>query len=162
MQRAMTIGRLASAAGVGVETIRYYQRRGLLDEPRKPFRGYRHYPADLAKRVRFIKRAQALGFTLEEVACLLRLDGADRCADTRELAAHKVASIDRKLIDLTAMRDALSALVRQCETGRAEGSCPIISVLALDGEWLCINQGVLQMHTEWRRNLSSRPCEQAA
>jgi MerR family mercuric resistance operon transcriptional regulator len=90
MQRAMTIGRLAETAGVGVETIRYYQRRGLLDEPRKPFRGHRHYPADMAKHVRFIKRAQALGFTLEEIASLLRLDGADCCSDTRELAAHKV------------------------------------------------------------------------
>jgi MerR family mercuric resistance operon transcriptional regulator len=106
----------------------------LLDEPRKPFRGYRHYPADMAKRVRFIKRAQALGFTLEEIASLLRLEGADCCADTRELAAHKVALIERKLLDLAAMRDALSALVRQCETGQAEGLCPIISVLAQDGE----------------------------
>jgi MerR family mercuric resistance operon transcriptional regulator len=60
MQRAMTIGRLAATAGVSVETIRYYQRRGLLDEPRKPFHGYRHYPPAMAKRVRFIKRAQAL------------------------------------------------------------------------------------------------------
>ena len=81
MQRAMTIGRLAATAGVSVETIRYYQRRGLLDEPRKPFRGFRHYPADMAKRVRFIKRAQALGFTLEEIVSLLRLDGADCCAE---------------------------------------------------------------------------------
>ena len=132
MQCAMTIGRLAAAAGVGVETIRYYQRRGLLDEPPKPLRGHRHYPADTANRVRFIKRAQALGFTLEEIANLLRLDGADCCSDTRELAAHKVALIERKLLDLAAMRDALAALMRQCETGQAEGLCPIISVLARD------------------------------
>jgi MerR family transcriptional regulator, mercuric resistance operon regulatory protein len=132
MQRAMTIGRLATAAGVNVETIRYYQRRGLLDEPHKPFQGYRHYPEDMVKRLRFIKRAQALGFTLEEIAGLLRLDGADCCADTRELAAHKVAVIEQKLLDLTAMRDALAALMRQCEHGQAEGPCPIISVLAQD------------------------------
>jgi MerR family transcriptional regulator, mercuric resistance operon regulatory protein len=132
MQRAMTIGRLAATAGVSVETIRYYQRRGLLDEPRKPLRGHRHYPADIANRVRLIKRAQALGFTLEEVASLLQLDGAGRCADTRELAAHKVALIERKLLDLAAMRDALSALVHQCETGQADGLCPIISILARD------------------------------
>ena len=94
--------------------------------------GYRHYPADMAKRVRFIKRAQALGFTLEEIASLLRLDGADCCADTRELAAHKIALIERKLLDLAAMRDALAALVHQCDTGQAEGPCPIISVLAQD------------------------------
>ncbi|WP_424363799.1 Hg(II)-responsive transcriptional regulator [Methylocystis parvus] len=130
MQRAMTIGRLAAAAGVNVETIRYYQRRGLLDEPHKPFRGYRHYPDDTVRRLRFIKRAQALGFTLEEIASLLRLDGAGCCADTRELAAHKVAMIEQKLSDLAAMRDALTALMRQCEDGQAEGPCPIISVLA--------------------------------
>lgn len=132
MQRTMTIGRLATAAGVNVETVRYYQRRGLLDEPHKPFRGYRHYPDDTVKRLRFIKRAQALGFTLEEIAGLLRLDGADCCADTRELAAHKVVVIEQKLSDLAAMRDALKALMRQCESGQTEGLCPIISVLAQD------------------------------
>jgi len=132
MQRELTIGRLAALAGVHVETIRYYQRRGLLDEPRKPLGGYRHYPADMAKRVRFIKRAQALGFTLEEITSLLRLDGADCCADTRELAAHKVALIERRLLDLAAMRDALVALVRQCDTGQTKGPCPIISVLERD------------------------------
>ncbi|HEY8033919.1 MAG TPA: Hg(II)-responsive transcriptional regulator [Methylocella sp.] len=132
MQRELTIGRLAALADVNVETIRYYQRRGLLDEPRKPSGGYRHYPADMARRVRFIKRAQALGFTLEEIASLLRLDGADCCADTRELAAHKIALIERKLLDLAAMRAALAALVHQCNTGQAGGPCPIISVLAQD------------------------------
>jgi MerR family mercuric resistance operon transcriptional regulator len=132
MQRELTIGRLAALAGVNVETIRYYQRGGLLDEPRKPSGGYRHYPANMARRVRFIKRAQALGFTLEEIASLLRLDGADCCANTRELAAHKIALIERKLLDLAAMRAALAALVQQCNTGQAEGPCPIISVLEQD------------------------------
>jgi MerR family transcriptional regulator, mercuric resistance operon regulatory protein len=132
MWREVTIGRLAALAGVNVETIRYYQRRGLLDEPRKPLGGYRHYPAEVAKRVRFIKRSQALGFTLEETASLLRLDGADCCADTRELAAHKVALIERKLVDLAAMRDALAALVRQCDAGQVEASCPIIRALSRD------------------------------
>jgi MerR family mercuric resistance operon transcriptional regulator len=132
MQRELTIGRLAALAGVSVETIRYYQRRGLLDEPHKPLGGHRHYPADVAKRLRFIKRAQTLGFTLEETASLLQLDGADCCADTRELAAHKIALIERKLLDLAAMRAALAALVHQCNTGQTEGRCPIISVLAQD------------------------------
>ena len=132
MWREVTIGRLAALAGVNVETIRYYQRRGLLDEPRKPLGGYRHYPTEVAKRVRFIKRSQALGFTLEETASLLRLDGADCSADTRELAAHKVALIERKLVDLAAMRDALAALVRQCDAGQVEASCPIIRALSRD------------------------------
>ena len=86
----------------------------------------------MAKRVRFIKRSQALGFTLEETASLLRLDGADCCADTRELAAHKVALIERKLVDLAATRDALAALVRQCDAGQVEASCPIIRALSRD------------------------------
>jgi MerR family transcriptional regulator, mercuric resistance operon regulatory protein len=132
MWREVTIGRLAALAGVNVETIRYYQRRGLLDEPRKPLGGYRHYPAEVAKRVRFIKRSQGLGFTLEETASLLRLDGADCCADTRELAAYKVALIERKRVDLAAMRDALAALVRQCDAGQVEASCPIIRTLSRD------------------------------
>jgi len=132
MRQDLTIGRLAALAGVNVETIRYYQRRGLLDKPRKPLGGYRHYPAGTAKRVRFIKRAQALGFTLEEIASLLQLEGADCCAGTRKAAAHKVASIERKLVDLVAMRDALAALVRQCDTGQAEPRCPIIDALRRD------------------------------
>jgi MerR family mercuric resistance operon transcriptional regulator len=129
MQQDLTIGRLAALAGVNVETIRYYQRRGLLSEPQKPLGGYRHYPADMAKRVRFIKRAQALGFTLEEIAGLLRLDGSDCCAGTRELAAHKIALIEQKLNDLTAIHNVLSALVHQCGNGEGEASCPIIRVL---------------------------------
>jgi len=76
----------------------------LLDEAKKPLGGYRHYPPDTAERVRFIKRAQALGFTLEEIAGLLRLDAASACAETRELAAHKLALIEEKLAELTAMR----------------------------------------------------------
>jgi len=129
MQNALTIGRLAAVAGVNVETIRYYQRRGLLDEPRKPVGGYRHYPPDMTKRIRFIKRAQGLGFTLDEIASLLRLDGADCCADTRELAAQKVALIERKLADLASMREALASLVDQCDMGKAEAACPIIRAL---------------------------------
>lgn len=132
MQRELTIGRLASLAGVNVETIRYYQRRGLLDEPRKPFGGYRHYPPDMAKRVRFIKRAQALGFTLEEIASLLRLEAADCCRDTRDLAAQKVTLIERKLADLAAIRDALAALVGQCDAGESSVACPIIRALEND------------------------------
>lgn len=127
----LTIGKLAERAGVNVETIRYYQRRGLLVEPEKPMGGYRRYPADMAKRVRFIKRAQALGFTLEEVTGLLRLDAARACTETRGLAAHKLMLIEQKLDDLKAMRKALAALVAKCDTG-VSGACPIIQVLTRD------------------------------
>ena len=105
MRDDLTIGKLAESAGVNVETIRYYQRRGLLHEPKKPVGGYRHYSPETTKRVRFIKRAQALGFTLEEVAELLRLDAASACAETRELAAHKLKLIEEKLAELKAQKN---------------------------------------------------------
>ncbi|HET6375963.1 MAG TPA: MerR family transcriptional regulator [Methylocella sp.] len=132
MSHSLTIGRLAALAGVHVETVRYYQRRGLLEEPRKPHGGCRRYPADMAKRIRFIKRAQALGFTLDEILILLQIDGADCCADTRKLAGQKLALIECKLADLKAMRDALEALLHQCGTGDSKAACPIIQALAGD------------------------------
>lgn len=132
MMTELTIGRLADEAGVNVETIRYYQRRGLMPEPDKPISGHRRYPAAVIKRVRFIKRAQVLGFTLDEVGSLLELDEARACAETRDLAAHKLKVIDGKLANLRAMRKALSALLLQCDTGATKGNCPIIHTLAAD------------------------------
>jgi len=132
MASELTIGRVAKLAGVNVETIRYYQRRRLLAEPEKPHMGYRRYPADSVKHIRFIKRAQALGFTLEEIAELLRLEEARACAETRALAAHKIELIDQKLTGLTAMRKALAGLVQQCERKQPAKGCPIIEVLEQD------------------------------
>jgi MerR family transcriptional regulator, mercuric resistance operon regulatory protein len=126
----LTIGRLAAEAGVNVETIRYYQRRGLMTEPAKPTNGQRRYAVDAVKRVRFIKRAQVLGFTLEEIGSLLELDEAHACADTRVLAANKLQVIEGKLADLDAMRKALTMLLLQCDAGGAKDRCPIIDVLA--------------------------------
>jgi len=128
----LSIGQLAAAAGVGVETIRYYQRRGLLEEPEKPPGGQRRYQADCAKRVRFVKRAQALGFTLDEIAALLSLNEACACAETHELAVWKLDLINRKLADLAAMRDALARLVSACESGDGSAGCPIIRALEND------------------------------
>ena len=128
----LTIGGLADEAGVNVETIRYYQRRGLMPEPDKPAQGYRRYDATTVKRVRFIKRAQALGFTLEEIGGLLELDEAHACAETRELASHKLEAIETKLADLAAMRRALMTLLRQCDAGAMKGNCPIIHALGAD------------------------------
>lgn len=130
MAKELTIGGVAKLAGVNVETIRYYQRRGLLAEPDKPHMGYRRYPADIVKHIRFIKRAQALGFTLNEVAALLRLEEARVCVKTRALAVRKIDVIDQKLTGLTAMREALARLVQQCDAGRPAKGCPIIQVLA--------------------------------
>lgn len=132
MARNLTIGRVARLAGVSVETIRFYQRRRLLEEPPKPREGYRRYPEEAVKRIRFIKRAQVLGFTLEEVASLLDLEKARACAETRAMAAHKVDLIDRKLTDLTAIREALASLIEQCDAGEPAKGCPIIDVLSRD------------------------------
>jgi MerR family mercuric resistance operon transcriptional regulator len=128
----LTIGRLAAEAGVNVETIRYYQRRALMPEPEKPINGQRRYAVDAVRRVRFIKRAQVLGFTLEEIGSLLELDEAHACAETRELAAHKLEVIEGKLADLKAMRKALTALLRECDTGATKAACPIIRALGAD------------------------------
>jgi MerR family mercuric resistance operon transcriptional regulator len=128
----LTIGRLATEAGVNVETIRYYQRRGLMTEPDKPMNGQRRYAVDAVKRVRFIKRAQVLGFTPDEIGGLLQLDEAHACAETRELASHKLEVIESKLADLKAMRKALTSLLRKCDTGSDKGACPIIHALAAD------------------------------
>jgi MerR family mercuric resistance operon transcriptional regulator len=128
----LTIGTLAKQGGVNVETIRYYQRRGLLQEPLKPRGGFRHYTTDAVKRVRFIKRAQALGFTLEEITGLLTLDERKACLETREIAAHKLGLIEEKISDLSKMKRALARLVRACDTSSAGAPCPIIHLLADD------------------------------
>ncbi|HBO1414526.1 Hg(II)-responsive transcriptional regulator [Pseudomonas aeruginosa] len=130
MAAVLTIGKLASAAGVSVETIRYYQRRGLLDEPAKPLGGHRRYPQGIVKRLRFIKRAQALGFTLTEIGGLLTLDESRACTETRALAAHKLVLITQKMADLAAMQQALGGLLQQCDAEDGGASCPIIEALA--------------------------------
>lgn len=126
---SLTIGRLARAAGVGVETIRYYQDRKLLPVP--PSTGaFRYYPASLVERIRFIKRAQELGFSLGEIAQLLRLeDGADR-GSIRHIATDRLSQIEQKLTDLRRMRNALMHLVAECEHTGADLPCPIIGTLA--------------------------------
>ena len=128
----LTIGRVATAAGVNVETIRYYQRRRLLEEPAKPSGGYRNYPMKMVKRIRFIKRAQSLGFTLEDVAGLLQLNDSDACTKTRCLAVRKLTLIEQNIRELAAIRDALAGLVDQCNRKRRRGACPIIEVLQTD------------------------------
>ena len=129
MAREPTIGKIAKLAAVNVETIRYYQRRGLLSEPEKPRGGYRRYPAHIVKRIRFIKRAQALGFILNEVAVLMELEEARACGVTRRLALDKIKAIDQKLAGLMSIRKTLAALVQQCGAGRSTKRCPIIHAL---------------------------------
>lgn len=124
----VAIGRLARTAGVHVETVRYYQRRGLLPLPPKPPRGTRVYPPETLARLRFIKRAQELGFTLREIADLLRL-GDGECREMRALAEGKHADIAARIKDLRAMQRALQRLIRACRDG-PQARCPIIQALA--------------------------------
>lgn len=125
-----TIGAVAKACGVHVETVRYYQRRGLLDEPRRPSGGVRRYGEMTIRRLRFIRRAQALGFTLDEIAELLRLERTPDCGRARKLASARLADVAAKLADLERMRAALAALVKACAAGRDPRSCPIVESLA--------------------------------
>ncbi len=128
---AMTIGRLARAAGVGVETIRYYQQRALLPVP-STVGAFRHYPVELTARIRFIKRAQELGFSLDEISELLRLEDGTNRTSIRRIASDRLNQIERKLVDLKRMRKVLKHLVAECEHTRADLPCPIIATLALD------------------------------
>lgn len=127
----MRIGQVAAEAGVPIDTLRYYEKRGLLDEPERRPSGYREYPPDTVRLIRFIKRAQDLGFTLEEIEALLRLRGAKgrSRAAARALAAAKVAAIDEKIRRLQAIREALGVLLKSCECARGEPECPILEAL---------------------------------
>ena len=120
-----TIGALARAAGVGVETVRYYQRRGLLPEPARPPGEVRRYGAEDVKRLRFIRSAQAAGFTLSEIGELIALDASDDRKRARELAEARVAAIDEKIAELQEARDALAGLADACASKRG-GPCPIL------------------------------------
>ncbi len=130
MSEEMTIGRVARAAGVNIETIRYYQRRGLLAKPRKPLSGYRRYAPDTLARLRFIRRAQELGFTLREIVDLLKL-GDGSCKETRELAERKRSNIEARINDLMSMRKTLDELIRACRPG-INPTCPIVESLSSD------------------------------
>jgi MerR family mercuric resistance operon transcriptional regulator len=126
---ALTIGRLAKAGGVGVETVRYYQRRGLLALPDRAG-GYgegtvRRYSDEDVRRLKFIRTAQAAGFTLEQISELLSLDASDDRPRVRALAAERIEALDARIAQLQAARDALSRLATSCASGSA-GPCPIL------------------------------------
>jgi MerR family mercuric resistance operon transcriptional regulator len=123
----MTIGKLAAAGGVGVETIRYYQRRGLLEEPSRNefYGGVRRYGAPDVQRLRFIRAAQGAGFTLDQIAELLELDATDDRARARALATERIAALDARIAELREARTALARLARDCASSGA-GPCPIL------------------------------------
>jgi len=126
----MTIGGLARAAGVHVETIRYYQRLGLLDNPPRPPGGVRRYGGREVSKLRFIKRAQELGFSLAETRRLMRLQDPQACSAARSLATEKLALVESKLTDLARLQSVLSELIGRCDRHHGRQACPIIESLA--------------------------------
>jgi len=134
MLSGMRTSEVADQAGVNAQTLRYYERRGLLPEPPRSPGGYREYPVSAVSVLRFVKRAQELGFTLAEIEELLELadGGPDGCMRARALAEAHTAMLDTKIADLQRMRDSLGTLIATCELPRADRDCPLLQ--ALDGD----------------------------
>ena len=124
----LTIGKLAASAGVGRETIRYYERQGLIDAPPRSPAGYRHFPPDTVLRLRFIRRAQELGFTLGEISDLLalRVDEVSACGPVEAGAREKLEQVETKISDLRRIGDALHRLVDKCQAREPTSGCPIL------------------------------------
>lgn len=125
----LTIGGFAQTAGVNVETIRYYQRRGLLPEPERPSGGIRRYNQDDVARMTFIKTAQGLGFSLDEIAELLRLDDGTHCVEASSLARHKLNDVRDKIANLRRIEKVLDNLVTHCQVEGGNVTCPLITSL---------------------------------
>ena len=125
----LTIGALATQAGVNVETIRFYQRKRMMHEPARPPGSVRRYGVADLQRVRFIKSAQRLGFSLDEIAQLLKLEDGSHCDEAREQALHKLMDVRARLADLRSMEAALSDLVKRCCAARGRIRCPLIASL---------------------------------
>ncbi|QJC55595.1 Mercuric resistance operon regulatory protein [Polaromonas vacuolata] len=127
--RNLTIGNFAKEASVNVETIRFYQRKGLLPEPNKPYGSIRRYGLADVRRVRFVKSAQRLGFSLDEIAELLLLEDGTRCEEVSSLAERKLQDVREKLHDLQRMESVLASLVSSCHSNSGALTCPLIENL---------------------------------
>jgi Hg(II)-responsive transcriptional regulator len=139
----MRTSELAKRSGVNVQTLRYYERRGLLAAPPRSGSGYRAYPSDAVRVVRFVKRAQQLGFTLDEIEELMHLadGGPDNCESARTVAAARLSDLDSKIADLRRMRDSLDRLVTTCTRPRPDRECPLLQAIDVAAE-----------HTPWPRS----------
>ncbi|MEH6444847.1 MAG: Hg(II)-responsive transcriptional regulator [Oceanospirillaceae bacterium] len=126
----MKISQLAKMAAVNIETIRYYERRELINQPLKPAQGYRDYSEKILERVLFIKSAQKLGFTLDEIASLLQL-GEQQCLSVQTIAEHKLVDIKEKIENLTRLENLLEDLVTRCKCNPSETACPIVTTLVV-------------------------------
>jgi MerR family transcriptional regulator, copper efflux regulator len=131
VMQGLTIGKLAKAANVGVETVRFYEREGLIAEPPRRRSGYRQYPTDTVRRVLFIRRAKELGFSLKEISELLslRVEPSITCADVRAVARGKISDIETKISQLERMKAALDRLARACRGQGPTSECPILDAL---------------------------------
>ncbi len=129
MTKPRTIGQLARQAGVNIETIRYYQRLGIISEPPKPEQGYRVYPHESVERILFIRRAKQLGFSLKEIAELLAL-GDGHCDDVRLHAENKQAQINKQIRDLQNLQQTLDKLIKTCQQKENNTRCPIVASLS--------------------------------
>lgn len=129
----LTIGKVARLAGVGVETVRFYERQGLIDEPPRRQSGYRQYPHETVSRVRFIRQAKELGFSLKEIKQLqeLRIDPSATCHDGRQRTRAKIQQIDEKIRSLQRIKQALQKLEAACDGEGSVSTCPVLN--ALDG-----------------------------
>jgi MerR family copper efflux transcriptional regulator len=129
--KPLTIGEVARQANVGIETVRFYERQGLLEEPERRASGYRQYDQEAVAVLKFIRRAKELGFTLKEIKGLLalRLDASATRTEVREQAKAKVADIEAKIADLQRMRDVLTKLVKKCHGDGDATACPILEAL---------------------------------
>jgi len=125
---AKTISKVAKEIGINIETVRFYQRKGLINQPIKPAQGYRHYPEETVNRIRFIKRSQELGFTLSEIESLLVLNDSP-CSQVQQLATQKLIAIQKKQADLQLLEQALIEHLNQCKSNKDDSHCPIIDAL---------------------------------
>ncbi len=130
----MRSGEVAAQAGVNVQTLRYYERRGLVPEPPRASSGYRRYPSSVVATIRFVKRAQDLGFTLDEIADLLHLaeGGPQECEPARALAEARMVELEQRIRDLRRMHDSLVESVATCDRPRADRRCPLLHTLLGD------------------------------
>src|SRR5260370_30562596 len=131
-----SIGQVARLSGIGVETVRFYEREGLLEEPARRASGYRQYAEEVVKQIRFIKRAQQLGFSLKEIRELLtlRVDAETSCEQVKERAVAKLAEVQQKIVELQHMRQALLQLASLCARAGPRRRCPMLDALDHDSE----------------------------
>ncbi len=129
MPKKLTISNIAKEVGIGIETIRYYERIGLIKQPQKPASGYRVYDTAISQQLFFIKRAKELGFSLNEISDIMII-GDNNCKETKEIALHKLQNIKSKIDDLESISKSLDALIKACNSNTKYDGCPIVSAIS--------------------------------